>query len=245
MYDADSNEKLIACVDRLSKAGCKGLLISGGSNAEGMVPLMPCMEGIAYAKKKGLTITVHTGIVDRETAFALKAADVDRILFDVIGSEKTIKNVYGINKTPGDFIRAMRYCKEAGLCLAPHLVVGLDFGKVEGEYEAIEMVREIEPEYFVLVVLSPKRGTGMQNIKPPPLGDVQKVFSRAAETLENSRISLGCVRPFEYSVDLEKTAVDLGFDAVAYPHAETIQYAMRLGLETSFFEECCCIQPVS
>ena len=241
MHDAGTAEKLRAVIDKLADSGCKGILISGGSDQNGAVPLLPAMEGIAYAKKKKLKVVVHTGLVDRETAFALKAAKADQILLDVIGSEKTIRGVYGINRTPGDFLQSMLYCREAGLELAPHLVVGLDFGRIEGEYNAVDMVRNAGAKSFVLVVLTPRRGTKMQNISPPPLAEVVKVFSYTADTLSNTRISLGCARPFEYSIELEKAAVDLGFDAIAYPHADTIQYAASIGFETFFFEECCCI----
>jgi len=243
MQDASTTEKIINCVDKMTDAGCKGILISGGCDLNGAVPVLPCLKGIEYAKKKGLTVVVHTGLLDRETTLALKAAKVDKILLDVIGSEKTIRGVYGIDKTPKDFFQSMCHCREAGLELAPHLVVGLDFGRIEGEYKAIDMVRDIKAENFVLVVLSSRRGTKMHDIPPPPYNEVIKVFSYAADNLGNTNITLGCVRPFEYAIELEKTAIDMGFKTITYPHEETIKYAKQLGLETVFFEECCCINP--
>ena len=54
MYDASSAEKFITRVDQLADAGSQGVLISGGSDTNGAVPLLPFMEGIAHAKKRGL-----------------------------------------------------------------------------------------------------------------------------------------------------------------------------------------------
>ena len=239
MLDAASKEKFISHVDKAAGAGCTGILVSGGSGPDGSVPLLPHLEGIGYAKKKGLKVLVHSGPLDRNTANALKSVNVDKVLLDVIGSEKTIRSVYGIDRTPEDYFNSMLYCKNAGLEIAPHLVIGLDYGKIEGEYKAIDLICRAEAENLVLVVLVPKRGTKMADIQPPPLAEVMDVFRYASDRMKNRRISLGCARPHVYSKALEKAALDLGFDAVAYPHEETICYAKELGLETVFFEECC------
>ena len=239
MADVEKNEKFISHVDKLVSAGCKGILVSGGSGLDGHVPLLSHIEGISYAKKKGLKVLVHSGLLDRETARALKSANVDQVLLDVIGSEKTIRCVYGIDKKPEDYFSSMLFCKEAGLEMAPHLVIGLDFGKIEGEYNAIDLIRRGEAENAVLVALVPKRGTRMADTPPPPFQEAARVLRYAAEQLKDSHLTLGCARPHSYSLELEKAAVDLGFDAVAYPHEETVSYAKGLGLKIVFFEECC------
>ena len=239
MVDAGTPEKFISCVDKAVSAGCLGILVSGGSDIAGAVPLLPFIDGIAYAKKRGLKVVVHTGLADEETARALKAANIDQALLDVIGSENTIRNVYGIDRTPEDFAKSMFYCREAGLEMAPHLVVGLDFGRIDGEYEAVDMVSRAKAKNFVLVVFTPKRGTEMQNTPPPPFDEVAKVFQYAVDTLKDTHITLGCARPFSYTDELEKLAVDLNFDGIAYPHEKTIQYIRKTGRGMFFFEECC------
>ena len=239
MADAGTTEKFVSLADKAAAAGCTGILVSGGSGADGSVRLLPHIDGIRYAKEKGLKIVVHTGLLDQDTACALKSARVDQILLDVIGSEKTIRSVYGIDKTPEDYFASMLYCKKAGLEMAPHLVIGLDFGAIEGEYKAIDLIRKGEAENLVLVVLVPKRGTKMADTPPPPLAEVIDVMRYASSNLKGCGITLGCARPRVYSPALEKAAVDLGFKAIAYPHDETIRYAEALGLKAVFFEECC------
>ena len=237
MADVSTIGKFISCVDKA--AGCGGILVSGGSGSDGSVPLLDHAEGIRYAKKKGLKVLVHTGLLDHNTTQLLKSLDVDQILLDVIGSVNAIRSVYGINKTPDDYFNSMLNCKTAGLDMAPHLVIGLDFGKIEGEYKAIDMISKAGAENIVLVVLIPKRGTKMEGLPPPPLQEVIDVFRYASEKLANCSISLGCARPWQYSGILEKAAIQLGFSAIAYPREETIRYAKELGLETFFFEACC------
>ena len=239
MMDADTVEKFVGCVDRLEARGCSGILVSGGSDIDGSTPVLSVIDGISYAKKRGLSVIVHTGLVEKKTALALKGAGADQVLMDVIGDADTIRGVYGLSKAPDDYYRSMLYCKEAGLVIAPHLVVGLDFGRVTGEFGAIDMVRAAGAEVFVLVVLSPKRGTVMQDTPPPALDDVLSVFRYASESLAGTSIMLGCMRPRRYSLELEMAAVDLGFAAIAFPHAETIRYAQGLGLRSFFYEQCC------
>ena len=241
MADVSTTEKSISRVDKVLNAVCTGILVSGGADSGGRVPLLPHMDGIAYAKSKGLKVLVHTGLVDQETAYALKAANVDQVLMDVIGSEKTINSVYGIDKKPEHYLNSLLYCKKADLKIAPHIVIGLDYGKIDGEYNAINLINRAEAENLVLVVLVPKRGTKMAAITPPPLMEVIKVLRYAADTCKNSKIMLGCARPHSYSTELEKAAIDLGFNAIAYPREETVRYAQELGLEAVFFEECCCL----
>ena len=190
MPHAETAEIFIACVDKIVSAGCKGVLVSGGCGPDGSVPVLPSIDGIAYAKMKGLKVVVHTALVDRETALSLKAAGVDQILIDVIGSEKTIRDVYGINKSPDDYYNSMLICKEAGIEIAPHLVIGLDYGGITGEYDAIDLIRNFGADSLILVVLAPKRGTKMQDTAPPPLAEVVKVFSYAAENMRNANINL-------------------------------------------------------
>jgi len=240
MYDAEKPGDFINRVDKLAEAGCSGILVSGGCDG-GAVPLMRYSDGIAHARRRYLKVVVHTGLLDKETAAALKSANVDRILMDVIGSKKTISKVYGIDKTPEDFFESLLIGKDAGLDISPHLVVGLDFGVTDGEYAAIEMVRRAGVQSFVLVVLTPKRGTKMQGVLPPPLPDVIKVFEYAAGTLDDVNIMLGCSRPSSYTAELEKTAVDLAFAAISYPRVETVRYAQEQGYNTCFFELCCCL----
>jgi len=244
MRDASSAERFIACVDKASDAGRSGLLISGGADRDGAVPILPRINEIAYAKEKGLKIVIHTGLIDRKTAFALKSARVDRVMFDVIASPDAIRDVYGISRTPDDYFQSMSYCTEAGLEVAPHIVVGLNYGRVDGEYEAIDMVRRAGAKILVLVILVPRHGTRMENTAPPKLSDVAEVFKYASDTLKNTSLALGCARPVSYAGELEKLAIDLGFKAIAYPHDEAIQYAEKQGLKTTFKEECCCLLSV-
>lgn len=51
MIPAVTVDDFCAVIDKLVGKGCKGILVSGGSNENGEVPLIPFAPGIAYARK--------------------------------------------------------------------------------------------------------------------------------------------------------------------------------------------------
>ena len=60
--------------DALVAEGAAGMLISGGCDANGTVPVMKELEHIRYAARRGLRINVHTGFIGKEDAERLVGA---------------------------------------------------------------------------------------------------------------------------------------------------------------------------
>jgi len=80
----------------------------------------------------------------------------------------------------------------------------------------------------------------MQDVVPPSIDDVEKVFSRARDIITDSQIILGCARPMgEYKVKVDRLAVDYGFDGIAFPSDGTVSYARENDFKTLFTETCC------
>jgi uncharacterized radical SAM superfamily protein len=240
MVQAENPADLGRLIDKLIEAGCKGILISGGANNRGEVPLLPFMDAIAYARTQGLKVLVHTGLVNRSTAGRLAESGVNQVVIDVIGNEGTIKEVYHLDRQPSDYLRSMQFCREAGLKVAPHVVIGLHYGRIVGEMNALRMIQQIQPEAVVLVVLMPLAGTAMASVRPPNLAETARIIAAARIMNPFVPVSLGCARPAgEYTYNLEKTAIDCGVNCVAYPSERTLAYAGARGLQLSFSENCC------
>jgi hypothetical protein len=240
MASAETHEKMCNIVDRLVERGCHGILVSGGADSHGEVPLGDFTEAIRYACKKGLKVLVHTVLLQRETALKLKDCGVDQVLMDVIGHEQTIRDVYHLDRSPEDCLRSMMICREAGLNFAPHVVIGLHFGQIIGEYNALKMIREVQPKTLVLVILTPTAGTGMYTVSPPDLPEVEKVLVAARVWNPDIFLSLGCAKPpGVYKRQVEMLAIDYGFNGIAFPGDATIEHACRRGLLPVFTEQCC------
>lgn len=240
MLEAVNPCALRKIIDRLIKNGTSGILISGGSDYRGEVPLISYIQEMKYAKDCGLKVLVHGGLVRPDTAAGLKEAGVDQVLMDVIGHENTIRQVYHLDLKPDDYLKSMQVCRQAGLNLAPHVVIGLHYGQILGEVQALEMISQAEPETLVMVVLTPARGTAMSRVLPPSPDDAARVMARARLLNPGTPLTLGCARPAgAYKRQVERRAVDCGVNGMAYPEEDTVLYAREKGLEIRFREECC------
>jgi uncharacterized radical SAM superfamily protein len=240
MLPAETPEKMCGLVDRLIERGCRGILVSGGADCRGEVPLGDFTGAILYAHKKGLKVLVHSGIIQKETALRLKDCGVDQVLMDVIGHEQTIRDVCHLDRSPEDYLRSMMICRDARLAFAPHVVIGLHFGQILGEYSALRMIQEAQPKTLVLVILRPTAGTGMSAVSPPQLSEVEEVLSAARIWNPDIFLSLGCAKPSgEYKHQVEKLAIDCGFNGIAFPSDVAIEHACRRGLLPVFNEQCC------
>ena len=109
MHPALSPSELFQLGLKLKQNGAVGCLISGGCFPDGSVPLDDFAPTLRRFKQEtGLTVFVHTGIIQRETAVALNAAGVDAALIDVIGSAKTVDKIYNLKVTVQDYADSLK-----------------------------------------------------------------------------------------------------------------------------------------
>lgn len=240
MQVVSSRARFQSAVADLPQKGAEGVLISGGCLDDGSVPLDRFLDQIAQLKDEGLTVLVHTGLVRPEIARGLKQAGVDQVLLDIIGDDDTIHDVYHLDKTTQDYRRALAVLQEYGLYAVPHIVVGLHYGALRGEFEAIEMVQEEGANQLVIVVLTALPGTPMAKIPTVAADDVGRVLAAARITMPTIPLSLGCAKPPGPGKQLmEHYAVDVGVQSIAYPLTDTIDYATEQGYHIRFHEKCC------
>lgn len=226
---------------RLQEQGTKGLLVSGGSQKHGGVPLLPHVDAMRRVREDlGMRVVVHSGVVSPRLADGLADAGVDAVMLDIIGAEETIRDVYHLDLTPEDFDRALGLLAARGLRIIPHIVIGLHYGQLLGEWHALEMIRRHPVSTLILVVLTPLVGTPMGKLDPPPVQDCTEFFATARAAMPDTKINLGCGRPMgAIKVGLDRGAIEAGLNGIAYPAEGMVAYARERGLEPSFHEYCC------
>lgn len=241
MHPALSPKELISLCTRLKNEGAIGCLISGGCLPDGSVPLNRFTGAIAEIKRNlGLTVVVHTGVVSRPMAEKLKEAEVDAALIDIIGSDETIKEVYQLNVKVEDYDKSLEALHEVGISFVPHVLVGLHYGKLRGEFQALKMISRYQPSAVIVIALIPIHGTPMENVKPPIPEDILKVLLSARLMIPKTPLVLGCMRPKgKHKVRTDTLAVKMGINAIAFPAEEAIKLAESLGLEPVFSSLCC------
>jgi len=241
MVPALTPEGLFDLCAKLKNNGAVGCLISGGCLPDGSVPIDKFIDAIAQIKKElGLTVVVHTGVINFSTAKQLKAAGVDAALIDIIGSDETIREVYHLDVSVEDYDLSLRAFHESGIPFVPHVLVGLHYGELNGELEALKMIAKYSPSAVITIAFMPIRGTPMENVSPPEPEDIIKILASARLLMPGTPLVLGCMRPKgEHRKRTDLLAVKAGVNAIAFPVEEAIQLAESLNLEISFSPLCC------
>ena len=243
MIPALTPDCLVDLCAELKDNGALGCLISGGCLTDGSVPLERFVDAITLIKKElGLTVVVHTGVIDFSIAKQLKVAGVDAALIDVIGSDETIRDVYCLDVTVADYDKSLKAFHDLRVPFVPHVLVGLHYGKLKGELEALKMIAKYSPSAIIAIAFMPIRGTPMGDINPPEPEDITRVLASARLLMPNIPLALGCMRPKgDHRRRTDMLAVKAGIDAIAFPVEEAIQLADSMNIET-FFSTLCCSQ---
>ena len=241
MLPALTPQRLVEVCREVKAKGGLGCLISGGCLPDGSVPLERFVEAIAEVKKTlGLTVVVHTGVIDAELAGRLAGAGVDAALIDIIGSDETIREIYQLNVSVADYDKSLRVLHESGTPFVPHVLVGLHYGRLKGEFEALQMIAKYSPSAVIVIALLPIHGTLMETATPPKPADIARVLVAARLMLPKTPLVLGCMRPKgKHKAETDVLAVKAGVNAIAFPAEQAIKLAESMHMETSFSSLCC------
>ncbi|MEM2889890.1 MAG: radical SAM protein [Candidatus Hadarchaeum sp.] len=243
MISCTTPEALYEKCLKLSSKGAVGVLLSGGFNVEGYVPFEPFLDTIEKIKEHtNLFISAHTGLVPEWLAKEMGRAGIDLADFDLVGDDSTIKSVLGIQKTVNDYRSSLRSLTRYISYVVPHICVGLHFGKLLGEFRALELASEVKPHLLVLLVLSPTFGTVFEKLAPPPVEVFKKVAIKARLMFPEIDIALGCMRPrFHYRHELELAALQSGVDRIELPSERTLEAARKMGMMVKKLKACCSV----
>ena len=243
MHQVDNPGDLIKLAKLLSESDVGGVVLSGGSRRDGSVPTYEFGDAVKKIKEETpLVINAHTGIVTKEQA-RIVSEFLDAALTDVIGDRETVKEILGLDYGPRDYQKTLRYLRDYGVKnISPHIIVGLYYGRIRGELNALNILGEIDPDNIVIVVFIPTKGTAMEDVDPPKIEDVSRIISIARIMYPEKNISLSCVRPGgRYRIELDKEAIHSGINKIAVPSKSAYETSKKLGLDiTEIRESRCC-----
>ncbi|MDX1375896.1 MAG: hypothetical protein R3357_10060 [Burkholderiales bacterium] len=244
MIPATTPEALWRVVSERIAAGAQGMLLTGGSNHRDEVeyaPFLPTVERIKRAHP-AFRIAIHTALVDRGMARAIEAAGVDAAMLDVIGAQDTVSQVYHLRRPVADFERALEALVETSMKVVPHIVLGLHYGRMLGEWAALEMVARHRPAALVLVVAMPFYAPAQRPFAVPGSAEVGRFFLDARRALPEVPLLLGCARPAgRAKLEIDAYAVLAGLCGIAHPAEGVVDLALRLGREVRVTPACCSI----
>jgi uncharacterized radical SAM superfamily protein len=219
----------------------QGFLLSGGSNRRNEIPYeryYPVVEALKRDFPE-MKIAIHTALTDERGARAMESAGVDTAMMDVIGADETIRDVYHLDRPVEDFEATLAALCSTTMEVSPHIVIGLHYGRLLGETNALDIVSRHPVAALVLVVVMPFYAKpGLYSV--PDAGDVGRIFGEARRRLADRQVLLGCARP----PGLHKRIVDAyavmaGLDGIAFPADGAVAVANAIG-RTHHQEHACC-----
>ena len=245
MIPAVSPEALDRTVrDMIGRQDLRGFLLSGGSNRRNEIRYERYYPVVERLKRDfpHLKIAVHSALLDEPRARAMAAAGVDTAMMDVIGSCDTIAEVYHLDRSVEDFEATLAALCTTSMEVVPHIVIGLHYGRVLGEANALDIVSRHRIQSLVLVVVMPfyaKPGTFVT----PATGDVGRIFLEARRRIPGRQVLLGCARPpGMHRRVTDAYAVMAGLDGIAFPAEGTLAVANAIGRPAVQEHACCSIK---
>jgi uncharacterized radical SAM superfamily protein len=241
LYKAEDFDKFAGLCEKMAEKGCKGMLITGGCDPDGTIPLMGFVDTISEMKNKyGFKFAAHTKLANEEFVRAVSRAQIDLLMIDLVGDLFALHEVYHLREYDLSHVEnSIIYAAKYNVPLAPHIMIGINHGNVEGEYTAIKMLMDKPFETLVLVVLTPLRNTPMARTIINQQR-VLKFMEYARKVFPDKRITLGCAKTWgEMQRIFEEKALELEYNAIAYPSEGIVDMARKMGYEINFSEECC------
>lgn len=244
MIPAHTPEALWRVVNEQIGAGARGMLLTGGSNHRDEVEYDPFYPVIRRIKDEfpQFKIAMHTALVDMDMARRMEDCGIDAAMMDVIGAQDTVSQVYHLRRPVEDFERSLECLVSTGLKVVPHIVIGLHYGRMLGEWNALEMIKRHVPSAVVLVVVMPFYAPENRPFATPGSAEVGRFFMDAREALPHIPLLLGCARPAgRAKAKIDSYAVMAGLNGIAHPSDGVVELAARLGRELRITPACCSI----
>ena len=163
--------------DKIKSRNINSFLLSRGCIFQGDVPINKHINTLKTLKEKGFKLNAHLGLMEAKDIESV-CKYIDIVSFDLVFDKSTIEEVYKINKSREDYIKAYETIKNSTK-VAPHICIGLKGGKIKGEYEIINYLAKDSPEILTFIVLIPTKNTEYENVKPPNLERVADLLCEA------------------------------------------------------------------
>ena len=225
----------------VAREDLQGFLLSGGSNRRNEIKYEKYLPVIERLKRDHphLKVAIHSALLDERRAKGMESAGVDTAMMDVIGAQETIREVYHLDRPVADFEETLAALCSTRMEIVPHIVIGLHYGRLLGEANALDICARHDIHSLVLVVVMPfyaKAGT----YATPATSDVGEIFLEARRRLPDKQVLLGCARPAGMHKRVtDAYAVMAGLDGIAFPADGAVALAEAIGRPFEQQHACC------
>jgi uncharacterized radical SAM superfamily protein len=246
MLPATTPDALWRLVNDQIERGAQGMLLTGGSDHRNEIhyqPFWPVVQRLK-AHYPWFEIACHTALVDDDNAQRMADAGVDVAMMDIIGARDTIRRVYHLKREVADFADSLASLCRTAMRVVPHIVLGLHFGKLLGEWQALEIIQQHPVDAVVLVTVMPHFAGRRFQSQALDASTIGRFVQHARQQLPAVPLSLGCARPAgPIKTEIDIYAVLAGVDRIAHPSEGIVQLSRQIGREVMVSQACCSLSP--
>ncbi|RLF49420.1 MAG: hypothetical protein DRN20_02195 [Thermoplasmata archaeon] len=214
MHHVRNDNDLIKLARLLEEKGAHGMLISGGCDPSGRVPLSKYRRPLKEIKKStSLIIAAHPGFISAIDIQPIVDL-IDVLFFDVVGDDRIFREIYHLPFDIGFMEDMIRVVSDSGIrYISPHITFGLYWGRESGERTALRMLAGMRFNSLIINAVLSTPGTAFSRISLDREGFIDFVVT-ARRFFRSKRIILGCMRPRDFELE---DAVAPYVDGIAMP----------------------------
>jgi len=230
--------------DLVMLQGLQGFLLSGGSNRRNEIKYEKYLPVVEKLKRDfpHLKIAIHSALTDENRARAMASAGIDTAMLDIIGNPDTIREVYHLDRPVEDFERSLAALCATSMEVVPHIVIGLHYGRILGEANALDICARHAVKALVIVVVMPFYARPGSFVEPAT-ADVGRIFLEARRRLSGKPVNLGCARPAGMHKRVtDAYAIMAGLDGIAFPADGAVALCQAIGRPFEQAHACCSIK---
>lgn len=235
MVPVESDKDLIDLAHSLSENNGNGMLISGGCDRNGTVPVLDHVDAIKEVSDKGLLINIHTGFIGYTEARKLADAGVSCFSVDIHQDPGVIKMALHLeDREPDDYSELLDALLRTGVKVVPHVTVGFGYYDLvrSGQLILSKGLRDV-----VLLALIPTKGTAIEDFRLTEDAVIDAVSVLSSMGL---RVTLGCMRDRTMR-NLEVRCIESGVKRLVNPTFETLKWAANKGYVVKTERQCCAL----
>ncbi|MFZ5953328.1 MAG: hypothetical protein ACOYXC_21665 [Candidatus Rifleibacteriota bacterium] len=225
-------------LSQIDLSGYNSLLISGGSNREGAVPLVEHAEIISNLPDH-LELNVHPGFQPVSQLLFLKKRKTT-VSFDLPVSDRVIQQVFRLKHRVEDYRKLLNdYLNH--FQTIPHVTIGLDPEGQDHEMDSFDFLSHQAIKKAVIIVFRPTPGTELHLQQVPSVEKAIEVVAHAIKVLK-CPVSIGCMRPAGiYRKEFDILAWLHGCEAFVQPDHRLLEVLEEFHIDVSKKHDCCCL----
>ena len=156
MSDGSSKEKFLAKCSAWDSKNLPGILVSGGSDSNGCLPWKKYIPLLKKIKSQtNLHVSIHIGLADPIIVKQLSETGIDTVMFDLVPTPEIYNRVFRLKNGYERMLLMIKELEKTSIQVAPHIILGLDHGKVFSEYPILDSISNLNISTLVIIQFMP------------------------------------------------------------------------------------------